>query len=556
MSFKENQSKSYNDLIIKFNNLQIDYNQLEQEIIIKTNTINDQLVMLSNYETILTNLKHQVNEDASGYFKSVEKYKGIIEDYKLNLIKVNNELNYYKNLEFSRLENADLDESTDGQDYNKLLKDYKILQSNYEIETNNKVALINQVEELTKQLNEYHRIGELGELGEFEKNQIEAIQEVEDFETSNEIVSDNTSDVDHLEEVINDGYENNQDITYNYTSYLNNITDGSDDDDLDKEVPVEEVPQSSPIKDRLPSLIHDESFQFPPSPDPDSRKRQSLPINLPKNWQQEFVLSPLKLQAKRHSRYNSDLKIKVEFEPQDQQSHTDPQENTLNDINYERFMEYNKEAFDKLNSSDSSRSSFRSTIRSYRNNTTEYQILEEGEEHAGVNKELTELKFELQSLKLHNEKLLSFISFELQRNNKKIKKLSSRNFEYSDNKLIKNSKKLLSKKKILRSASINSILSTGIHGDLKKFKSMNFKFVNDIDDSLLDYDFTIDKDLDNVLEIDEIEVPPPGIFSQLKHLLIGNNKNTVDDNLKYQFLTITIGILILGIRFGSYNHSQ
>ncbi|KAM9886599.1 hypothetical protein OXX79_014092, partial [Metschnikowia pulcherrima] len=88
--------------------------------------------------------------------------------------------------------------------------------------------------------------------------------------------------------------------------------------------------------------------------------------------------------------------------------------------------------------------------------------------------EITKLKFELQSLRLHNEKLLSYIGFELQKQKKNIKKLSSKQnlrpkpshpMEYSDAKLIERSKEMLiHKKRVLRSVSINPILSTKYGG--------------------------------------------------------------------------------------------
>lgn len=600
----------YNELMIKFNHLKNDYNHLEQNILIKTNTINDQIQIINNYETILENLKLQIKEDSVNYTKSIHSYKLIIEDYKKKLNKLNHELSHYKNLEFKSLEdNLTATNDTDEdllhykQNYEKLLKEFKILKSNFDLEQNNKILLINQIEFLTKQKEESEDFG---------------IEEGSESESEEEV-----NEVEDKDKGYGNFIDNYDDITYNYTSYVN--TDEAEDEhiqsvsetlhsdmeagtneELIEEQPdqmndqgLEELPQSSPIKSRIPSLISTQNFQFPPSPDPNSKKRQSLPLNL----DNDFILSPLKLsERKRHSRYNSDLKIKVEFEklpnlnnPNNLSNSTLPNESTSEHLGagFESPLEtrnfsndFNQEALDKLNnnsytSSNNSRSyrnsgSYRHS-GSYRNSGL--PNLKELNELNEFNEEITKLKFELQSLKLHNEKLLSFISFELQKHNKKIKKLSSRNFEYNDNKLISKSKRLLANKKILRSVSINSIWNDSIKKDLKKFKSMNFKFINDINKSIdfedlsFDNDFENDSDfevdefhnnsdfcvddideLDDLEELEETDDEEIGIFGQLKHLIMGKPKNdiTVDDSLKYQFLTIAIGILIIGIRFGHH----
>lgn len=181
-----------------------------------------------------------------------------------------------------------------------------------------------------------------------------------------------------------------------------------------------------------------------------------------------------------HSRMNSldilPIKVEFELEEQQQQHQQQPRSSSSPDRNYLRNLDSVIEgevlddgrdlAFMKLNGftePSNKRDSLLTTSSKRSSLLTDFNILS-----GDITKqEITKLKFELQSLKLHNEKLLSYIGFELQKQKKNIKKLSSKqrlrpsSVEYSDAKLIEKLKDvLIHKKRVLRLVSINPILST------------------------------------------------------------------------------------------------
>lgn len=365
----------------------------------------------------------------------------------------------------------------------------------------------------------------------------------------------------------------------------------------------------------------------------------------------------------RHARYNSHdiIPIKVEFEretmqPNDHRIMSYPEQrlsfakiNEEDQFHMETFMKLNQAADrtlitgagGKLVSNRNSLSSRASSIYMDQDMTRQ---------------EIMKLKFELQSLKLHNEKLLSYIGFELQKQKKNIRKLKSQNglrvncnsknmamdhsrsgslsgmpspsrskptvprklrgnVEYSDAKLIEQSKEeLIYKKRVLRSISINPIMSiinpgkgednygflthrdsfgkriflnglhvylqvdeddadgNGIDGGapgVRKCKSQTFNWVvpsGELDaiDSELgissgtedDYDDEVGDELTTSDESDEESIT---LFKQVKWLLFGEHYHRrhrkkmehklVDDQLTYKFLSIAIGIIIIGVRF-------
>lgn len=648
--------RQYADLLIKHNNMVLEFHQLEQDLTIKNQTINDQLIQISNYGKFLSHVKLEFSKTRELMEKELIYYKEMIEDYQLKFLKLNNEVEYYKKLEFNQIEsysNADNDEK-----YDKLLKDFKILQTNFEIEQNSKIKLIEQIEALAYENNKLK--SDLISIHDSTTNVSTEQQDYEFYDHSNDSVI--------------------HDLTFNYQTHSSNfeeenIGDQSDDENdfaqldslesQDQSSPIKEqfsfeTPRENIIQDRVPSLIQTKNFQFPPSPDPNSKiKRQSLPANL----QNEFVLSPLKLASQdfdsntprqnrysvskpNHSRYSSHdiVPIQVEFESKpDQRSTSVPSPaRVVEDDEFESDQSKELEStFKKLNGE---RSSYISSKRSSLvfENTNKFTS-------DMTKQEIMKLKFELQSLKLHNEKLLSYIGFELQKQKRNIKKLSSRqnlkNIEYSDSKLIEKSKEvLIQKKRVLRSVSINAILSKNYNNkdnigilqkgifnfddnmvngqnineddeifeeeeeeeqdddygflnfndkfnsrifsnglnnyyemnsdhdinsnNLKKFKSQNF-FVKRDDDSDIS-DTTLEDSIDDCDWEDKYKTADPnkmniGLFSQIKYLLTGSHKinkqaeikeSSVDDSLKYQFFSIAIGIIIIGIRFGHYNHNQ
>lgn len=719
--------RQFADLLIKYNNILIEFTQLEQEITIKNKTINDQLQQISDYERFLHQVKYDFSKTKDLMEKELIYYKETVEDYQLKFLKLDHELEYYKKLEFNELEsylNQDNDEK-----YNKLLKDFKVLKSNFELEQNSKIVLMDQIEFLSRENNQL-------------RDQVNSMSENDDPDNHPNMISENHDAFAYSGGQSSSHLHNSiiNDLSYNYHVHTSNINEeeeedeeGHDDDQnpgieggnynylsgieaQDQSSPIKEsnnpylfeTPRESISKDRIPSLIQTANFQFPPSPDPDSKnKRQSLPVDL----QPDFVLSPLKLASQdfdysnrsqtssnrpqsnntnkqnrysltrpTHSRYSSHdiVPIKVEFEGSiDQRSTSVPSPKKFDEIeehDSEHPEYYDNDQHNQELELESTYKKLNGERNSYASSSKRSSLLFENNNHGLGNdltkQEIMKLKFELQSLKLHNEKLLSYIGFELQKQKKNIKKLSSRQnlrdggnnktrkMEYSDSKLIERSRELLiQKKRVLRSVSINTILSKnynnkdnigilskGIlpsvkfgeeddygffnfadkfksrifsnglsdyyeddnyhldndneddndnnsdYGDndeknppgrdpfLKKYKSINFERINhSIDDDSNDFEdyslTSIEEEEDSIDEELEWEVQKRGakakanhigLFSQIKYLLTGSynqahpkstrNDSSVDDSLKYQFFTIAIGIIIIGIRFGHYNH--
>lgn len=72
---------------------------------------------ISNYEKFLTHVKSEFGKTKDLMEKELLYYKEMIEDYQLKFLKLNNELEYYKKLEFNELESCldNNDNSSDNQ---------------------------------------------------------------------------------------------------------------------------------------------------------------------------------------------------------------------------------------------------------------------------------------------------------------------------------------------------------------------------------------------------------------------------------------------------------
>lgn len=530
----------YIDICGKYTAMSIENKHMQDDLLKREETISELELRLSLTERALRQLetKHEL---------SLLKHQEELTHYRLSLEDI-------QRLTQRRIEQADEDllrllalyRSID-ENYSKLLRSYKALQSNLELEKNLKVLLIDQIEHLTKERDIL--------LSQIDPN----LTSVSDPRSQrNSVIINRTLNRHLLGNCPTEFHENNAlciscdsdvhgvtilgspaacspNLDYDFDGNVHgshNLSSFVDQDDSN------DFAASSPIKDSSHGSIEiPQNFHFPSSKEASSipdlqhtsynpslshstahkihnqaRSRRSLPTRIETlvlGSDDHFVPSPLKLarpnstcldgdfslshsigehkSRKRssytknhHSRMNSlDLiPIKVEFELADEHPRNplSPDRNYLNSLDsvvegevvdnsrdlafmkLNGFVEPNKR--DSILTSSSKRSSL----------LTDFNILS-----GDITKqEITKLKFELQSLKLHNEKLLSYIGFELQKQKKNIKKLSSKqrlrpsSVEYSDAKLIEKLKDMLiHKKRVLRLVSINPILSTK-HGNLSQ----------------------------------------------------------------------------------------
>lgn len=720
----------YAELLVKNSALANEHSHLLLELKARAKAVSDQAQKLAHYEHTIRTTEKEYLQNKELLEKEVYFYKELAEDLHLKLDRANADItnNTYLNDSADSSATAEPTSTEDLEKYNRLLKDFRILQSNFELEQNSKLVLIDQIEYLTKEV------------------------ELRTAETSPTDIHNlsNNSDENLDLEYYDQGIINN--ISNPYIHTMNDLSEEDSDADasmndtqlLSYLVDEHKLESSSPIKGLRETS--DESidvsrnfqfpppanvYQFPPSPDPATKaqKRSSLPLILkasPALDQDEFVLSPLKLTSgnpngsyfdgdtsitktkKRyssskptHSRYNSHdiVPIKVEFEPQDltmRSTSVPEKEHQKFDIISEEEQPRSRKsvrnsAFLALNGQGNLPSNRNSVMYSTTNTSSKRSSLAADSSHInGVNandvtkQELMKLKFELQSLKLHNEKLLSYIGFELQKQSKNIKKLShkqslnslnknGKRMEYSDAKLIQKSRDMLiNKKRVLRSVSINPILSKkygsgGREHQLAFFNTSGrplgigiltnglLPYTNEVvllefaneermpfsSDFLKQLEQETDEDdygflkhndrfgqrifssgVNNYLNYDELdaendsdfetshkrtqskglkkfqsqtfrinktylssedddseygdewedvsyvvpEVPQYSVFNQMKQLLFGTtlaenkiaksdkNRPLTDDGLKYKFLTIAIGIMIIGIRCTTYQH--
>lgn len=588
MNDYKNLERQCADLLLRNRRLTSDCEHHQHDLAAKNHTISCQKDLIRRLEGRVKDLKDELLRTKEFYENQLFYYKDLVLQLQVKLKQMA--------LEVGRLSSDNAGSLR--SEYDRLVKDFKVLQSKFELEQNLKLALMEQLEFLTRE---------------------------------NEVLMGRLS---HN----SDSHEDADDSIVHYT-HVDEDPDvlNATWDELDEEE-VPHLDQLSPVKldglsdTRVPSLEHNTNFTFPPSPDPNAKKRQLLPAQL---WSDaEFVLSPLKLannnsstyfeedlitqvsqpthrysaSKPNHSRYNSHdiLAIKVEFEQEAAQriASAPIKESKIEIIEEEELERARGSAYQALTSTSN-----RNSTCSNRDSV----ILDSNM----TKQEIMKLRFELQSLKLHNEKLLSYIGFELQKQKKNIRKLSSRSslrglnkrFEYSDAKLIERSRELLiHKKRVLRSVSVNPILSK-FHEDSQRRLGMlhkgllhEFPFIaTDEDDygfmnhndlysqrvfsSALNSHLTIDEEVhgpkkhksqsfhrnhsfddssdseqednDEWEDITEEELEASGIFSHIKHLLLGSAekraKTAVDDGLKYKFLSIAFAIMILGIRF---SHDQ
>lgn len=499
--------KQHSELMARSNSLAREYAQLEQELNNKNALVEELSTKVANTERMLKALQEERRNELALYEKEIAFYKDTIADLQRKSLK------YLQQLEHGRSHSHQVSQELD-EKYAKLLKSVKVLQLDLELERNLKALLIDQIEYLTKErdfLIDHHNTSSSEEKAALSNatSRIASGNSVLRHDITPSAPNNATFDDD-----------SNSDNSVHENHMLSSLAE-----DLATGTGCDAVDTSSPIKDH--SYKEDsfmnvaQNFQFPPSPEkmpapesrlppsPDSdakyRKRISLPTQLKQH--DDFVLSPLKLtsnangsyfetegsvpsskrSSKRHSmlkpnhsRYNSHdfVPIKVEFEQQNDlyRSASAPVRGHLNNLDEadEDTQEADRnEALRKLQGFEpSKRDSMLSSSSKRSSMYTDLNILS-----GDITKqEIMKLKFELQSLKLHNEKLLSYIGFELQKQKKNIKKLSSRsnlrgNMEYSDAKLIEKLRDMLiQKKRVLRSVSVNPILSTKLSKPLNLFE--------------------------------------------------------------------------------------
>ncbi|SGZ51874.1 CIC11C00000004566 [Sungouiella intermedia] len=654
--------KQYLELATKLANVSRDYSHLEEELNKKSQLVQELSIKISDSERIIRSLEEQRHKNNELFEREIKFYKESMEELQRRNHRIS------QKLEVGQIHSQAVSSEAE-EKLGKLMRSYKVLESNLELEQNSRALLMDQIEYLTKERDFLLESANTQDLSEGES---QSFIHHNPYEGQN---SDSESDgsvhgtrlLDSLvEEMENHEVETSSPIKYPFS---------------DHSLDVSQNFQFPPTN--IPPLSHDINAS-PPLADPSIQlnKRQSLPVKLqslnsPTIEEEEFVLSPLKLantsnsmvdmlptpnsatvtkkryssSKPNHSRYNSHdiIPIKVEFELLDHQlrSASSPDKDYLRHlrtVDEAQDLEGDREqAFMKLNGYSDNSSKRNSVITSSSKRSslmTDFNILG----NDVTKQEIMKLKFELQSLKLHNEKLLSYIGFELQKQKKNIKKLSSKqnlrgNIEYSDAKLIEKLRNvLIHKKRVLRSVSINPILSSkynrncsiiqpgvGIGFDRlpeneeeedfvfnshfinsiddcddygflnheskynlrvlsrknqvylneedtrtpKKFKSQTFRPMNVEEVSFIDDD---DEENSSMLVEEEeyesenssgseIDYNKLNTFNQMRYLIFGKQhlvkrskgaESLVDENLKYKFLTIVIGIVIVGIKFTSH----
>ena len=553
--------RRYTDLVLQNKSLLVEFTALEQDVHIKTTQLKEQAEKNRNYELFIKSIQDEHNKSSDLLTREISFYKELLQEVQLNLDKLTAEFDSYRQKSIANSPSQEHDSQNDIL-YERLSKEYRALQSNFELEKTSKTVLIDQIDYLTKEnealrmeqqrdslasqnfilddildssvihdiTHTIHTMNELSE--EDEEDDLES-----DSEPSHSAHSKSHPNSPHR--YYNDSYNDHNEINNNNSSNNNNSnmisyladelrnnhsspikaeynTDESMEISRNFQFPPPEFAESNFLP-KTEKLESSSKIQFPPSPEPGVKeKRQSLPLHLRgSQCDEEFVLSPFKLanatislignddrvvpSVKRyssskpnHNRYNSHeiVPIMVEFEPLElalrstsvpEKAHHNNNSHKFDIINElsEGSVENSKTAsardgaFFALNGYDSKSNRNSATMMSSKRSS----LISENYSNDITRHEITKLKFELQSLRLHNEKLLSYIGFELQKQKKNIKKLtkkqstrtlrsypSKKKMEYSDAKLIERSKEMLiQKKRVLRSVSINAILSKKYH---------------------------------------------------------------------------------------------
>lgn len=633
--------RRFADALLKYEQIKVDNQRLREELQLNQDELDSlkshlQLVeqSIADIESEKQGIQEASMKNESMYKKVIEALQNKVEDLSLQLSTT---------ISPSVAEPRDRDNNLVPK-YERLLRDYKVLQHQFEVEKSSKLVLMDQIEFLA------HKNEEL-------VNQLES-PITDDLESEGKGIDEY---INHATHTMEDGDgERGAEVSEKYLTNLN-LEDQS-------------FPGGEFSSDSIKVTSH---FQFPPSPDPQSKeqKRQSLPANLktqsiPEST--EFVLSPFKLTpgpssnlddrdgvfdnrdssiVKRysttkptHTRYNSHdiLPIKVEFESESESVRfaSMPEKVHRQDLGFDVIEESFDEdyarlnhrdgTFFALNGMDSEDTGFDSSKRlSY----DEFDLSSKRSSYLNADnktrQEITKLKFELQSLKLHNEKLLSYIGFELQKQKKNIKKLAkkqsansmralNKQMEYSDAKLIEESKNMLiNKKRVLRSVSINAVFNknenfatnpVGISSigatnggfntapeqyaydnESNEEQSLESNFVNDkivkkfasqifrpnnlysVSEDEADSDFENDtwelvaenEDENNheyYATSSSSSEEELNMLHKIRSYVMGTPKDTkskskkkrkddlVDDNLKFKFLTIALGIAIIGLK--------
>ena len=625
--------RRFADAVLKYEHLKSENQRLRCELQLNKDEVASLKSHLNQVEQTIVDVESekQVIQEAS--MKNEAMYKKVIETLQNKVEDLSLQLSTTISPSQQHIEHRDRDNELVPK-YEKLLRDYKVLQHQFEVEKSSKLVLMDQIEFLA------HKNEEL-------VNQLESPM-TDDLESDAKSIDDFVKHTTHGN--INEAFGQAQ-MNIADHSYL-----GEESSD---------------------SIKVTSHFQFPPSPDPQSKeqKRQSLPTNLKSQSipeSAEFVLSPFKLTpgplsspegkdgafdnpdnsiVKRYSRtkpthirYNSHdiLPIKVEFEPDSVRYTSMPEKVHRQDLEFDVIEESFVEDYAKLNHRDGTffalngmGSEDTGFDTSKRVSYDEFDLSSKRSSYFNADnktkQEITKLKFELQSLKLHNEKLLSYIGFELQKQKKNIKKLAkkqsansvkalNKQMEYSDAKLIEESKNMLiNKKRVLRSVSINAVFNknekfaanpVGINhagasnNGFDTAPELLYPYDNDSnEDQILESNFVNDKivkkfasqifrpnnlyslsedEADSDFENDNWELVADGedettreyyatsssssssseeelnMLHKIKSFVMGAPKDTsskkkrkddlIDDNLKFKFLTIALGIAIIGLK--------
>ncbi|EGW31938.1 uncharacterized protein SPAPADRAFT_55519 [Spathaspora passalidarum NRRL Y-27907] len=558
--------RQFTDTLLKYNALHGENARLEHELAVKSAEVETLQEKVKHVEEKLVECQFENTKQADMLHKQMEMYKDSIDDLQIKIINLTEELEMNRKVQ---TESVSHDQNEMMHKYHKLVRDYKVLSSDFEVERSSKSALIEQIELLLREKDVL-------------KQQVEmASQYDEDFDTQGEFLNDFDQPTHNMTQLSNDedpalphhsrGISLLDDISHSSPIKYDTSHESLHVDSNFQFPSRSNSIQQQPTFDSRTILSHSSSknSKLPPSPDPNSknRKRQSLPTPSKRmshiDEHGEFVLSPFKLQAPSfefaepsasrtscpsistvlqahsadakagHKRFNSHdlIPISVEFEKVDQSTgvrSTSMPEGTSRPTRVSS-AEQRQQGFDLIPESEHHRdealfalnggapdTSFRLSETASSSKRSSYISDDK------TRQEIMKLKFELQSLKLHNEKLLSYIGFELQKQKKNIKRLSkkqsqqsllaaaavagspNRNFEYSDAKLIESSRDvLINKKRVLRSVSINAILGNNYNrydrdsielNERNAFSSPTSQLDRDIFDEIYDIDYETESD--------------------------------------------------------------
>ncbi|KAF6068997.1 hypothetical protein FOB64_003634 [Candida albicans] len=599
--------RSFADSLLNLNNLENENQRLQHDLTIKNTQLENQLERIKFLEQSMKEAEMETLQNQDILNKQVEMYKEMIDKLQTKIVELN--------------------------------------EDQFEVERNSKLVLIDQIEFLSRKNEEL--IKQIGVPIEDSDNESDA---------NVDYLADLTDNVTHtMNELTDDEHEQEQEASvispglniYHGIAYQSSPIKSYDDSNSSVKVsPNFQFPPS-----HLPSQTEQQQQQnptFPPSPEPDCKDKKRL------------VIKRYSATKPTHSRYNSHdlVPIKVEFEKLESGVRsTSVPEKSLKESSTCETIDENTGHFESIrmskyrngtlfalngyghdtnnNNEEEGDNDYDDKPANTSKNFSEMDISSKRSSYLNsdekTKQEIMKLKFELRSLKLHNEKLLSFIGFELQKQRNNLKKLSKSNQQDL----------LINKKRVLRSVSINT-------GFKDRFPIKNIgiiapnsepAYVNHYDDSHNDYedDFIIDDDSHDFLDMNSLshndkmikkfasqvfnntkalyeydsdsdfentshwvleegeeenehadeeennstsntsgsgsssEEEQMGVFSQIKHMVIGGDKTVnkskkkrskrddqhlVDDGLKFKFLTIALGIVIIGLKLTPHNNQN